>query len=806
MGKKVGGALLGAVIATGLAIATGGASIAAGGAFFGLEAGTIGAFFARQFVTSAVLGFISSALAPKPTSAAQLQGLQMTGRSPIAARRVIYGTVRVGGNVVFMETTGDNNVYLHQVMTVAGHEVNSIKEVYYNDAKVYEGGLSDGVQVSPPSGLSSPDYNGHTVFTAHFGDPDQVADTNLVADTSWSTNHRLRNIAYLYTRMDYDADFDGYASGVPNVSVLVEGRRIFDPRDVAQSATDNTTWTFSSNPALCILDYLRDDMYGLGSQDDEIDWTSFQTAANDCDVTIGSEVRYALNGVIDSSRTPSEILTEMAQACAGTVYYSNGKWHMRAGVYETPVGVLTADDFLSSIEIATRVSNQNNFNAVKGIFVSPADSWQPVDYPAITSATFEAEDGGYQKFADLPLPLTTSSTMAQRIAKIALYRAREQITVNVTCKMSAFQYNIGDTLYITYDRMGWDQKVFEVVGWNYAVQNGAPAINLSLKETSAAVYSWTLGEEEELTRNNVSIVTYYDVSPPTGLTVTQPDDGSGNYYNYLDVSWTAPTTGAPISRYEVQWTLSTAYSSLTTWQTSAALVGIAEGTYTVRIRSVNISGVRSDWVTTTIVANKPALFVGTDDIADGAVNIDKIANILQSTDYVEGVSGWEISKAGTAEFNDVTVRGTIKASTLDTDSLVIATDTDCYAPFSFATYVNYTGNTTSLTLNFDQIQSPDTGSGYHGFRMASHTTPIQVFVVLFGDLSTITLKLHASYDGGAYTEFASIARNLDYRSGHTLGFTYTPTQSTWDTLDIRLTSVGTRTEQLTGQLMVINGT
>jgi hypothetical protein len=692
-------------------------------------------------------------------------------------------------------------------MTVAGHEVNSIKEVYYNDAKVYEGGLSDGVQVSPPSGLSSPDYNGHTVFTAHFGDPDQVADANLVADTSWSTNHRLRNIAYLYTRMDYDADFDGYASGVPNVSVLVEGRRIFDPRDVAQSATDDTTWTFSSNPALCILDYLRDDMYGLGSQDDEIDWTSFQTAANDCDVTIGSEVRYALNGVIDSSRTPSEILTEMAQACAGTVYYSNGKWHMRAGVYETPVGVLTADDFLSSIEIATRVSNQNNFNAVKGIFVSPADSWQPVDYPAITSTTFETEDGGYQKFADLPLPLTTSSTMAQRIAKIALYRAREQITVNVTCKMSAFQYNIGDTLYITYDRMGWDQKVFEVVGWNYAVQNGAPAINLSLKETSAAVYSWTLGEEEELTRNNVSIVTYYDVSPPTGLTVTQPDDGSGNYYNYLDVSWTAPTTGAPISRYEVQWTLSTAYSSLTTWQTSAALVGIAEGTYTVRIRSVNISGVRSDWVTTTIVANKPALFVGTDDIADGAVNIDKIANILQSTDYVEGVSGWEISKSGTAEFNNVTVRGTIKASTLDTDSLVIATDTDCYAPFSHAGVINYQGGSSSVTLNFPVMYAPDYGSGFDAHRMASRTTPVYVTMAQHGDYNTVTASLQVDYDGaGSWTTVASTSGYLDYRSGLALAHNFTPTGTTWGYFQLRFVFSGSQTNQVSGQALVINGT
>ncbi|WP_258020298.1 phage tail tip fiber protein, partial [Yersinia enterocolitica] len=39
-----------------------------------------------------------------------------------------------------------------------------------------------------------------------------------------------------------------------------------------------------------------------------------------------------------------------------------------------------------------------------------------------------------------------------------------------------------------------------------------------------------------------------------------------------------------------------------------------------------------------------------------------IAEVIQSTDYVEGREGWRITKAGIAEFNNVTIRGTVYAT------------------------------------------------------------------------------------------------------------------------------------------------
>jgi len=64
------------------------------------------------------------------------RGLFTNTRSPNAAQEVVYGTVRKGGVVTYLESNGTNNEYLHQIITLAGHEVNNIGTIYINDKEV----------------------------------------------------------------------------------------------------------------------------------------------------------------------------------------------------------------------------------------------------------------------------------------------------------------------------------------------------------------------------------------------------------------------------------------------------------------------------------------------------------------------------------------------------------------------------------------------------------------------------------------------------------------------------------------------
>lgn len=48
-----------------------------------------------------------------------------------------------------------------------------------------------------------------------------------------------------------------------------------------------------------------------------------------------------------------------------------------------------------------------------------------------------------------------------------------------------------------------------------------------------------------------------------------------------------------------------------------------------------------------------------------------IRNAIKSPDYVAGVSGWSVNRDGTAEFNDVAVRGTLSLNGPDDSALAI---------------------------------------------------------------------------------------------------------------------------------------
>ena len=587
VGKIVKAAVVGAAIATGIGVAVG--TIA-------FTSAAMGSAFVTAFATQAVLGAIGNALAPKPenfTSANELRGRTVMAKQAISPRDVVYGEVKKSGTIVFMETTNDNND-LHVCVTLAGHEINAIKDVFFNDIKVREADLVDATEVSVDSG-TVPDYSSKAKITGHFGGSDQAADTNLVSRTSFTTNHRLRGIAYLYSFLQYDQDI--FANGLPNISAVVQGKKVFDPR--------TETTAYSNNAALCIRDYIANSTYGLGATDAEIDDDSFIVAANICDENVsvlggGTEKRYTINGVVDTSKSPREILNDMLTSCGGSVYYSNGKWHLKVGAYITPTTTLTNDDLRGAISIQTRQSNRDQFNAVKGIFVSPSNNWQPTDFPEFLSTAFEAEDGGDRKYLDLTLPYTTSVSTAQRLAKQVLYRNREQIVVTLPCKMTAFQYEVGDTVQITNERFGWNNKVFEVLSWSFAFDDQELGVDMVLKETSTDVYAWDKAvDEKQFTFNNTNLPNAFDIRAP-GISITDElRTRNQEAISVLVVDVTQTDTFTVGFEVQARRQGDTQYTNL--GQASGnlfELVNVEDGvTYEVRARSINSFGARSTFTT-----------------------------------------------------------------------------------------------------------------------------------------------------------------------------------------------------------------
>jgi len=278
-------------------------------------------------------------------------------RSPIAARSIIYGRCRVSGTIVYISTTGTKNEYLHLVVALAGHEVEAIDEIYFNDEEVPLSG-------NQPTGF----YSGVALINKKLGVPNDTADADLIAatvnltDGKWTADHKLSGIAYLYVRLTWDAE--KYPSGIPNISAVVRGKKVFDPR--------NSQTVYSANAALCLRDYLTTSL-GMGMTTAEMDDTAFGVAANICDENVEikpvttptptEENRYEANGVVSTSASPENI-GKLLSAMGGLIAYTGGKIAPYAAAYRIPTVTFSEKHFVGPISVQTRTSARDRVNSV----------------------------------------------------------------------------------------------------------------------------------------------------------------------------------------------------------------------------------------------------------------------------------------------------------------------------------------------------------------------------------------------------------------------------------------------------------
>jgi len=567
----------------GIASAVGGAAIgaAAAGGFFAALAGSGLMFFA----VGAGMSMVSRALMPKPSLGQQMAGLEFSVREPDATRKMIYGRTRVGGSIVFIDTTdGDeDNEYIHMVIAFAGHEVDAFEEIYANQERIWN------------NGVRTVSWQPYLDVNVHRGNQ-TAADAELVSRSSkWTTDHKLLDTAYAYIRLKYDAEF--FANGLPNISATIRGKKVLNP------VTSVTEWT--QNPALCVYDYLRDTKYGLAESASDINSAALATAISLCDQDVpleagGNQARYTLDGVIDSANSKKENIEAMLSSMAGKLVYSSGEYFISGGAYVAPSVTIDESVMVGGIEVQTKQSRRGLYNGVKGIFRSEEDDYNVADYPAQLSSTFSTADGD-PIYLDMPLPFTTNNIRAQRIAKLALLQSRQQTTITVPCNLTALKFRAGDTVMITNAKMGWSQKVFQVIGYDLSLSSsGEIVVNVQAIETAAAIYNWASSDEEDyLAGGELALYDGKTAQPPVaplGLSASSTVNADGTVTPTINVSWTAASDSFT-DYYLVQWynvtTGGTAVNSST--KTTAFTIGPVEpaSTYAVSVYAYNGLGVRS---------------------------------------------------------------------------------------------------------------------------------------------------------------------------------------------------------------------
>ena len=223
---------------------------------------------------------------------------------------VIYGARRVGAQIVYMDTAANQNKDLFVVYALGVGEIESIdkdsimidgtlitdsnrfKDGYYIGSDKINSGAGSLNTANNTGNITTVTGNGsdptdvyRMVFNFHHGAATQTADPMLIASTSgkWTSNHKLNGISYIAAKYRYDTG--GMFRQVPTLTVEVQGKKVFDPRDTSQTFGTVSTYKWSNNPALTFLDYITNDEYGKGLPIAKINTSTFSSAANTADAT-----------------------------------------------------------------------------------------------------------------------------------------------------------------------------------------------------------------------------------------------------------------------------------------------------------------------------------------------------------------------------------------------------------------------------------------------------------------------------------------------------------------------------------------
>ena len=316
-----------------------------------------------------------------------------------------------------------------------------------------------------------------------------------------------------------------------------------------------------------------------------------------------SQLRYTMNGGIDLNVAPASIIEAMVSAGAGEFVYSQGAYRIYAGAFTSSVMSLDEDNLRAAINTVPTSPMRELFNAVRGTFTDPAKFYQPTSFPPVKNSTYAAQDSG-EVYENIELAFTDQSVAAQRLGKIMLEKSRQGIVVKMPCNFSALKVTVGDVVDLTISTLGWSSKNFRIIGWEFAEEGG---VDLSMREESAASYSWLAGDETSIDTAPDTTLENPLTPPPdiSNLTLTSGtaellETGDGNVLSRIHAAWDAVTDEFVLNggHLEIGYKLSgdDDWSSANLNPDTVGYFVTAIGDnlfYDVRIKAVNVIGISS---------------------------------------------------------------------------------------------------------------------------------------------------------------------------------------------------------------------
>ena len=537
------------------------------------------------------------------------KGILINKQSNDASIPVVYGERLVGGTRIFIESSGTDNQYLYVALALAEGEINSIEEIRVDEKVVtFDGALTHGTvrEVASSDSNYYKDSSSHIQIQAFLGKDDQVASSVLSTLSSWGSNHRLRGICYLALRFKWNQDV---FSGIPLVQAKIKGKKVVT---LASDLSEQTA-SFSTNPAFCLLDYLRNERYGKGIATSSINLQSFYDASQVCVTQVtpyssASDINiFDCNAVIDTSKRVIDNVREIIKGCRGYLPFVQGKYKLIIEATGSASITLNEDDIIEGYALASPSKN-TKYNRVICSFVNPDRNYQvdevqfpPADDSGLASAdqhsTMKTADGGFLLEGRFEFRTITSPYQAEEMAEIILRRSRESLGLNLNVGFKAYELHIGDIVNISIASLGFSSKAFRVLAITF---NDDYTIGLSLVEYQSSHYTWATKTQVASTPSTI-LPNPFVVQPPASVTLSDQliQYNDGTVIVALDIT-VGVSPDQFIDYYQVEYKLSSDSNFIIYAQGSTlnhrVLNVIDQETYDVRVKAVSNIGVSSTYV------------------------------------------------------------------------------------------------------------------------------------------------------------------------------------------------------------------
>ena len=489
---------------------------------------------------------------------------------------VCYGSHKVPGFMVFQEVSTDHK-YLYQCYVVSEGQVATLTAVF-----------------DPPLTVAQTAKTSSFVST---GPTTVQTFPSWMTDSSWTTAHQLKGIAFVFFRFEYE---EGTFEKFPSVDYFVIA---------GINLTGNNT-----NPANILKHFLTNSDFGVGIDSGDIDSSSFTTAEGICDQLNSGVKRHECHLRLETALPFITNLKSILQTCNGQLHWLDGKYQMHINdTAGASVLLLDHSKIVSSIEIqgeskldrATQVVAKWE-NAGAGDEVAWPDSVNE----SSTYAAHLAADNAVSLKKDINLRGVTNWHQARYLAKQHCLRSRNALRCSFSASSEALEVIPGDVVTITHATPAWTAKEFRVE----SVKIGADlSIGIEAVEHQDSHYVWDAEtapvDAPDTTRPDPTTVT-----APTGLAVSETlysTRGDTPLKVKAVVSWTG-STGGNVDQYTVEYKLSTdsTYTlqlvSLTT--TTLDILDIDPGAYDFRVAAINDIGSTSSFISTSLtISGLPAL-------------------------------------------------------------------------------------------------------------------------------------------------------------------------------------------------------